>query len=95
MRLFQLFGQVDQCFRCYSNFIEGKLGYYALANETSISEGTVEGAYEAVKVVLTATDMLKTKKVYSPYVDPQAIMHLKISMADIVFLTTWLSQQRD
>ena len=34
------------------NFIEGKLGYYALANETSISEGTVEGAYEAVKVVL-------------------------------------------
>jgi len=41
------------------NFIEGKLGYYALANETSISEGTVEGAYEAVKVVLTATDMLE------------------------------------
>ena len=26
-------------------FIEGKLGYYCLANETSISEGTVEGAY--------------------------------------------------
>ena len=44
------------------NFIEGKLGYYALANETSISEGTVEGAYESVKVVLTATDMLENEK---------------------------------
>jgi len=44
------------------NFIEGKLGYYALANETSISEGTVEGAYEAVKVVLTAADMLEKEK---------------------------------
>ena len=43
------------------NFIEGKLGYYALANETSISEGTVEGAYEAVKVVLTATEMLENE----------------------------------
>ena len=43
-------------------FIEGKLGYYCLANETSISEGTVEGAYEAVKVVLTATDMLEQEK---------------------------------
>ena len=44
------------------NFIEGKLGYYALANETSISEGSVEGAYEAVKVVITATDMLEEEK---------------------------------
>ena len=44
------------------NFIEGKLGYYALANETSISEGSVEGAYEAVKVVLTAADMLEKEK---------------------------------
>ena len=44
------------------NFIEGKLGYYALANETSISEGSVEGAYEAVKVVLTAADMLEEEK---------------------------------
>ena len=43
------------------NFIEGKLGYYCLANETSISEGTVEGAYEAVKVVLTATEMLENE----------------------------------
>lgn len=44
------------------NFIEGKLGYYALANETSISEGTIEGAYEAVKLVLTAADMLEKEK---------------------------------
>ena len=43
-------------------FIEGKLGYYCLANETSISQGTVEGAYEAVKVVLTATEMLEQEK---------------------------------
>ena len=43
-------------------FIEGKLGYYCLANETSISKGTVEGAYEAVKVVLTATEMLEQEK---------------------------------
>ena len=44
------------------NNIEGKLGYYCLANETSISQGTVEGAYESVKVVLTAAEMLKNEK---------------------------------
>ncbi len=42
--------------------IEGKLGYYCLANETSISEGTIEGAYESVKVALTAVDMLQKEK---------------------------------
>ena len=42
--------------------IEGKLGYYCLANETSISEGTVEAAYESVKVALTAADMLDEEK---------------------------------
>ena len=40
------------------NFIEGKLGYYCLAGETSISKGTVEGAYESVKVSVTAADFL-------------------------------------
>ena len=44
------------------NNIEGRLGYYCLANETSISSGTVEGAYESVKVVLTAANMLKKEK---------------------------------
>ena len=44
------------------NFIEGKLGYYALANETSISAGSTKGAYEAVKVVLTAAEMLEQEK---------------------------------
>lgn len=44
------------------SFIEGKLGYYSLANETSISEGSIEGAYEAVKVALTAADMLDNEK---------------------------------
>ena len=43
-------------------FIEGKLGYYCIANETSISEGTVEAAYESVKVALTAADMLDEEK---------------------------------
>ena len=42
--------------------IEGKLGYYCLANETSISQGTIEGAYESVKVVLTAAEMLQNEK---------------------------------
>ncbi len=42
--------------------IEGKLGYYCLANETSISEGTVEAAYESVKVVLTASEILEKEK---------------------------------
>ena len=44
------------------NHIEGKLGYYCLANETSISQGSIDGAYEAVKVVLTATNMLEEEK---------------------------------
>ncbi len=42
--------------------IEGRLGYYCLANETSISKGTIEGAYESVKVALTAADMLQKEK---------------------------------
>ena len=44
------------------NNIEGKLGYYCLANETSISKGTVEGAFESVKVVLTASEMLQKER---------------------------------
>ena len=45
------------------NYIEGKLGYYCLANETSISQGTVEAAYESVRVVLTAVEILKEEKI--------------------------------
>ena len=44
------------------NNIEGKLGYYCLANETSISQGTIEGAYESVRVALTAADMLQKEE---------------------------------
>ena len=44
------------------NNIEGKLGYYCLANETSISRGTTEAAYESVKVVLTAVEMMNKEK---------------------------------
>ncbi len=35
------------------NHIEGRLGYYALACETSISEGTWEAAYASAQVALT------------------------------------------
>ena len=44
------------------NNIEGKLGYYCLANETSISQGTIEGAYESVKIALTAAEILQNEK---------------------------------
>ena len=45
------------------NFIEGKLGYYSLAGETSISEGSIEAAYESVKVVITASEMLQNNNI--------------------------------
>lgn len=40
------------------NHIDGKLGYYALAAETSISEGTWEAARAGADVVLTAAEHL-------------------------------------
>ncbi len=40
--------------------IDGKLGYYALAAETSISEGTWEAARAGTDVVLTAAEQLLT-----------------------------------
>ncbi|CZF85841.1 MULTISPECIES: histone deacetylase family protein [Grimontia] len=39
-------------------FIEGQLGYYALAGETSLSEGTWEAAYESAQVALSGIDKL-------------------------------------
>ena len=39
-------------------FIEGRIGYYSLAGETSISKGTIEAAYESVKVALSASKFL-------------------------------------
>lgn len=41
--------------------IEGRLGYYALASETAISEGTWEAALAAKDVALTATDHVLTQ----------------------------------
>ena len=38
--------------------IEGRMGYYCLANETSISEGTWEAALASVSVALTGADLL-------------------------------------
>lgn len=43
-------------------FIEGKLGYYSLAGETSISNGSIEAAYEAVRVAISAVDTLVNDK---------------------------------
>ncbi|RMF37182.1 MAG: histone deacetylase family protein [Alphaproteobacteria bacterium] len=40
-------------------FIEGKLGYYALACETSISQGTWEAAYASAQTALTGAQRLK------------------------------------
>jgi len=40
------------------NCIEGKLGYYAMACETSISEGTWEAAYWSAQVALTGVSQL-------------------------------------
>ena len=41
------------------DFIEGKLGYYAMAGETSISEGTWEAAYWSAQVALTGVEELR------------------------------------
>ena len=40
------------------DFIEGKLGYYAMAGETSISQGTWEAAYWSAQVALTGAAQL-------------------------------------
>ena len=38
--------------------IDGKLGYYALSTETSISQGTWEAAYASAQVALTAAELI-------------------------------------
>ena len=40
-------------------FIEGRLGYYALACETSISQGTWEAAYASAQVALTGAERIR------------------------------------
>ena len=39
-------------------FIEGKLGYYCLASETSISEGSIKAAYDSAKVAIASAEMM-------------------------------------
>ena len=41
------------------NHIEGKLGYYSLAAETSISKGTWEASYASAQVALTAAERVR------------------------------------
>ncbi|WP_137702424.1 histone deacetylase family protein [Marimonas lutisalis] len=45
--------------RC-PNHIDGKLGYFALATETSLTEGTWPAAYGSAQVALTAADLIRT-----------------------------------
>jgi len=40
------------------DFIEGQLGYYALAAETSLSDGTWEAAYASAQVAVTGADRI-------------------------------------
>jgi len=42
------------------DFIEGKLGYYAMAGETSISEGTWEAAYWSAQVALSGAEQVRS-----------------------------------
>ncbi len=42
------------------NFIEGQLGYYALAGETSLTDGTWEAAYASAQVALTGAERIRT-----------------------------------
>ena len=41
------------------NHIDGKLGYYALSAETSITDATWEAAYASAQVALTAADLVR------------------------------------
>ncbi|WP_146346951.1 histone deacetylase family protein [Falsiphaeobacter marinintestinus] len=41
------------------NFIEGQLGYYALAGETSLTDGTWEAAYASAQVALTGAERIR------------------------------------
>ena len=41
-------------------FIEGKLGYYAMASETAISPGTWEAAYASAQTALTGADLIQS-----------------------------------
>lgn len=40
-------------------FVEGKLGYYAMAAETAVTEGTWEAAYWAAQVALTGAEAVR------------------------------------
>ncbi|MGC6484632.1 MAG: histone deacetylase family protein [Candidatus Puniceispirillales bacterium] len=42
------------------SFIDGKIGYYTLASETSISEGTAEAAYASAQVALTGAERISS-----------------------------------
>ena len=44
----------------YPDFIDGKIGYYTLASETSISAGTAEATYTSAQVALTGAEMISS-----------------------------------
>jgi len=50
------------------SFIDGKIGYYTLASETSISAGTAEAAYASAQVALTGASRISrgaTRSIFS------------------------------
>ena len=51
-------GQRDACSLGYQTSIDGKIGYYALAAETSITEGTWAAALASKDVALTGAKAL-------------------------------------
>ena len=69
------------------DFIEGKIGYYSLANETSISKGTWEAAEASKDVALTGAELILSGNENGVFslCRHQATMPLLICLADIVF----------
>ena len=72
------------------NHIEGHLGYYSLAGETSISEGTAQASWASANVALSAADIIHQVEgsafaLCRPPGHPDT-MHQKTNMAVIVLL---------
>ena len=76
-------------------FIEGKLGY-SLAGETSISNGSIEAAYEAVRVAISAVDTLVKDKLSGIFAlcRPPGHHASKINMAVTVFNNAAIAAER-
>ena len=75
--------------------INGKMGYYAMASETSFSPGTWEAAIAAVNVALTGAESINAgESAVFALCRPPGTMQLRICLAVIVFSTMPLSQHQ-